>query len=127
MIKKLIALLFFLPSPVLAGDMFELGGAIRNVGDGWSIIRDKSHQPLNLYTIEEHSDRLELIYSLNASKVITFIVTPDETYSNKQIDVGASVGLKSAVIKFSKNGEFISPKDLTEEWGNFWIYGKMLK
>jgi hypothetical protein len=52
---SLLLLLFacFLISakPKESGNYF-IGGVIRNLGDGWQLINDKEHEPLNMTSVE---------------------------------------------------------------------------
>ena len=74
-----------------------LGGAIRNSGSGWAFIDDSGHQQLNMVDITSSAD-LRLNYGFTAKKIISFIVAPDETFS-EIYKCGASVSDTYADIR----------------------------
>jgi len=82
---------------------FELFGVIRNVSGTWAYIDDANHAPYGLGTISQSSATITIPFTLTASKVGSFIVVPDETFAQRGLIAGASVGLSSAVI--SLNGQ----------------------
>lgn len=125
--KRFFLLVFlFFPTATFA-ETFEIYGAIRNNGQQWLAIDDDKHSPLNIQSIIDKDDYLQIHYKQNARQVGFLIITPDETFVQQGIAAGASVGTSFSIIKFSKNGLPIKPSELTEKSGNFWLYGKMIK
>lgn len=112
-------------TPPVNNGTFEVFGAIRNNGTGWSKIQDSEHQPLNIDTVTDMGSFVRITYGKTASKVGTLLITPDETYAQSGHTAGASVGLSYADIYFAQNGVAKTPAQVSATWGNFWIYGKM--
>ena len=74
-----------------------------NTAGTWSLLNDASHTFFNLTSATTVSDRLRINYP-TVGKVISMIVTPDETYAQNGISMGASVGLSFAnVIMYRDN------------------------
>tara|TARA_R110002050_G_scaffold81185_1_gene173559 strand:+ start:118 stop:882 length:765 start_codon:yes stop_codon:yes gene_type:complete len=79
------------------------GGVCVNTAGTWSLLNDASHTFFNLTSATTVSDRLRINYP-TVGKVISMIVTPDETYAQNGISMGASVGLSFAnVIMYRDN------------------------
>lgn len=104
-------------------DYSFVGGVIRNEGNGWSLINDTDHEPLDIRKVETTKESVIVYYS-KAEKVISFNVTPDETMASEGYTMGASVGLDKTVISiFDKNHKLINPNDYVNERGNIWLNG----
>ena len=73
------------------------GGVCINTAGTWSLLNDASHTFLNLTSATTVSNRLQVNYP-TVGKVISFTCTPDETYAQNGISVGASVGLSSSTL-----------------------------
>ena len=106
----------------------KVAGAIRCTGNqGWFAISDDVHAPINIDRIEVKNGAIVVYYTFTASRIHTFIVTPDETFSKAGFFTGASVGRDRAVINISKviDGRVvrIDPSEIESKVGNFWIYG----
>lgn len=102
-----------------------VAGAIRNVGNGWAFINDANHSPQNLSAISVNSSGdIVVNYSFTASKVVSLVVTPDETFASLY-SVGASVGLSTATISVYSlsTGQKVDASTISSANGNFWIYG----
>ena len=79
------------------------GGVCINTAGTWSFLNDASHTFFNLTSATTVSNRLRVSYP-TVGKVISFTCTPDETYAQNGISMGASVGLSSAnVIMYRDN------------------------
>jgi len=85
------------------GKYRQLGGVIRNTAGTWAFINDAGHVPLNLTSISQGSTSIRVNYNKTYTKVVTFSVTPDETYAEIGISAGASVGLGFADIYLYQN------------------------
>ena len=68
------------------------GGVCVNTAGTWALLNDASQPFLNFTSATTSSNRLRVNYP-TVGKVISFICTPDETYAQNGISVGASVGL----------------------------------
>jgi hypothetical protein len=102
---------------------FFIGGVIRNSGDGWQLINDKEHEPLNMTKVEM-TDTAIIVYYKSAKEVITFSATPDETMASVGYTMGASVGLNyAAIFLYDKDLKLVNPKDYISKSGNIWISG----
>ncbi len=76
---------------------------IRPTSEGWTIINDTDHEPLNVTGVAIVNNRLTLYHDVDATKVLTFEITPDETFSRYGIHCGASVGLDDTRIDIYQN------------------------
>ena len=109
-----------------------VAGTLRSSGNqGWYVISDKAHVPLNISRVEVKNGAICVYYAFTASRTHTFIVTPDETFAGAGIFVGASVSKNRAAISLSRviDGKVvrIDPSKIESDWGNFWIYGLFTK
>lgn len=91
-----------------------VAGVIRNSGDGWYFIVDENHQAdLNCISVSANENgQIVIDYSgINATKVISLIMAPDETFSSLGYMVGCSVGLNKSYaevyqcVPFAVSGE----------------------
>jgi hypothetical protein len=80
---------------------FELFGVLRNTAGTWEFINDANHASFGFASISQDSTSITLTYSQTATKVGTLIVAPDETFTQRGLIAGASVGLTSAIITLS--------------------------
>lgn len=100
-----------------------IGGVIRNTGNGWVLLDNEGHEPLNIINVETTNGAIIIYYS-DYDKVITFSVTPDETMAAEGYSMGASVGLNKAIISvFDKDHNLINPNNYSNSSGNIWISG----
>lgn len=84
--------------------LYGIAGVIRNTGAGWDVINDAGHEPINIDNVVSDGDKITINYgTLGASKVGTFIVTPDEKLNEQGFQVGASVGPTSTSIYLSRS------------------------
>lgn len=79
--------------------------AIRNNGGGFQLINDNLHSPLNVTSVENGLFDVTINYETTGVKVLSLIVANDETMAQEGINVGASVGIDKAIIKFSKQDD----------------------
>lgn len=116
----------FIYSATLKADtsMVDLGGTIRNVGNGWATLNNSAHVPLNIQKVTTDKDKVTIWHSVSAKKVVTFMVTPDETMVSQGYTVGISGGLDySYIFIYDKNHNLVNPNDYKNSGGNIWIYG----
>ena len=66
---------------------------------GWYLINDADHIPMNVASVSQTSTFITLNLGFTASKVISFVVCPDETFAKMGITCGASVGLSTVSIQ----------------------------
>lgn len=100
-----------------------VAGVIRNAGDGWYVISDAAHQPLNIESVRSDDTSISVVFGTQFSAIRTFIVSSDETYAEQGVVCGASVALDLAIIKCSRGGQPVSPAHLMDKLGNLWLYG----
>ena len=75
-----------------------IAGVIRNSGTGWRLIDDANHEPMNIDSVSvDSANNIVINYGFTASKVLSLVVTPDDTFAQKYT-CGASVGLSTATI-----------------------------
>ncbi len=107
-----------------------VAGVIRNTGEGWQFIENEKHGVYNCTGVSVNEDKgsINIEYSgIKAKKVISFIVSPDETFSSLGYTCGASVGLDHAEVYVHKSTSGliteVNPEKLTSDSGNFWFIG----
>ena len=75
-----------------------IAGVIRNSGNGWEYINDSGHEPLNLTSVSvDANGKIEIDYGFTASKVLSLVATPDETFAGLY-SIGGSVGLDKTLF-----------------------------
>lgn len=101
-----------------------LAGVIRRVGNSWIFLNDAGHASIGFTpTITEPStNSIQINFDKTYSKVLTCIVTPDDTYAQRGIVFGASCGLNKAIIYHSKAGVPTLNSELNITGSNVWIY-----
>ena len=76
---------------------------LRASSSGWSLIQDSDHAPLNVQSVmidSVNTSRLKLTHNITgASKIYSFSICPDETFSRYGIRAGASVGINESYIE----------------------------
>ena len=84
------------------GTTFHLiAGAIRqdeNNPNQWYFINDSNHEPVGVSNVEIQNNYLKITYDQTYNKVISLMVSPDETLSSLNITTGASVGLDHSLL-----------------------------
>jgi len=102
-----------------------VAGTIRNDGDGWEVITDSAHTPINVKDVTVENGAIKIEYDFTADKVVSLIVTPDETLMKEGYKSGSSVGLSHSYIFIGKEGStnYVNPNDLVSKRGNFWFQG----
>lgn len=80
-----------------------LYGIIRPTSEGWTILSDSTHVPVNLDSVEISNGNLLIRHNHDFTKVNSFQITPDETFCKYGITAGASVGLNSSSIELYQN------------------------
>lgn len=100
-----------------------VSGVIRNTGSGWEIISDSYHEPIHVKSVSNTNQFITIEHTFKAQKVVSFIVTPDETFIEDGINVGASVGLDKSILYVNQNGTYLDPSKVVSSKGNFWFYG----
>ena len=113
---------------VTIDDQYLLACVIRKSDSGsWYAINDQGHSPIGVDSITEDNVKITIYYDFEASKVHTFNVTPDETFSGLGVTAGASVDLTKVRIYLTQmiegRLEPIDPTKLINPAGNFWVYG----
>lgn len=81
-----------------------LAGVLRNDGTGWKWINDASHTMAGFTAdpvVRVDGYNLDIDYGFTASKVLTFIAAPDETFQVYGYRFGASVGLGMSALQVS--------------------------
>ena len=82
-----------------------IAGTVRNDGTGWKFIVDASHQAdLNCDSVSADNAHVHINYaSIDATKVVSFMVSPDESFAALGYFCGASVGVEQSSIKLYKS------------------------
>lgn len=72
---------------------------VRPTSNGWVILNDSDHTPLNVQSVEISSNRLKINHVVSgATKIHSFSICPDETFAKYGIRAGASVGIDESYI-----------------------------
>ena len=82
-----------------------IAGTVQNDGTGWKFIVDASHQAdLNCDSVSADNANVHINYaSIDATKVVSFMVSPDESFAALGYFCGASVGVEQSSIKLYKS------------------------
>lgn len=113
--------------------MVIVAGTIRqdvNEPSKWCWINNQYHTPTGVDASLCHiasNGKITINYGVKYKKVITFIVTADETYiSQLDMRVGVSAGLELSILELTSYGVKLYPSnDLGYSSGNIWIYAVM--
>lgn len=92
-------------------------GVIRNTGSGWGPI-DENHELMNVSSITQTADGIEVNYNFTSPIIGSFIAGPDEDMAKDGYMMGASVGFSKATIKLSKLNEGNSVSVYSDSSGN---------
>lgn len=77
-----------------------VAGVLRNVSGTWSFLNDSGHVSVNVDSVSVSGNEVIINYSsISASKVVSFVIAPDERFARDAIIGGASVGLTEARIR----------------------------
>jgi hypothetical protein len=97
-------------------------GAIQcGVNGVWGAISNDVHVPYGVGKVEVVSGRVRVWYTEPMTQVRVALVTPDETYTQKGVEVGASVGLRYTDLMFSRYGKAVAPGDVCFKSSNAWM------
>lgn len=110
------------------GDVYmKLSAALRNSGDGWHVIDDTGHDPLDITIGAVTSTTLEVLFP-TVAQVCDLLVGPDETFAKPpyKATFGASVGLYRAIIQGTVSGAQFNPLTWSHTSANLWLSGWML-
>lgn len=108
-----------------------VAGAIRNIGSGWTFIENATHGPIGVDSVSVSGGRIIIKFNFEASKVVSFIIVPDETFASLYT-VGASVDTDKANVEVYSAprtiGGYISyngsswDTSLSDFTGGTWVY-----
>lgn len=92
----------------------------------WEFLNDSGHTPTGVASVSITSTYVRLTYNFTATKVVTGIATPDESFAAVAgMRIGASVGLTFMDI-YTYIGTNTAPSDpgaLSTAGANIWVYG----
>ena len=123
-----LSVFFQIKSCNLADKRVEVAGTFRSIDDnGWLVISDKLHKPINIGRIKVRKGYVLIQFTFAASKIHSFMVTPDETFVRAGYSFGASVYRDHVAIAVSRviDGKVVpvDASSIRSRFGNFWIYG----
>lgn len=98
--------------------MRMIGCSIRNTGSGFQYIEDAQHQRVGFDTISQDDSGVTLGLSFDATRVVGLVVGQDETYAQRAIHPGASVGTDEILIRFGDDSGFY---DYVQWDGSNWV------
>lgn len=110
-----------------------LSAVLRNTGNGWHILEDKGHRPTSITRVTTHANRLEIAHPINALRVSSMQVTPDEALAARGLRVGISAGLDLCFLYLytappptdGGPAKPANPATIAVPDGNLWITGFM--
>lgn len=100
-----------------------VAGVLRNAGSGWAPIDDIDHHPMNMGAVTYSADsggQIIIDYTaIGATKVVSLVVTPDETLARAGFFAGASVTQQNATIRLAR--QFPEYADQVSYNGTAWV------
>jgi hypothetical protein len=66
--------------------------ALRNTDGTWSTISDSAHNSMGVLSVAADTSKIRINYDFTATKIHTLVCTPDESFAQRGITFGASVG-----------------------------------
>lgn len=102
---------------------FMTGGVLRNFGDGWVVMDDGSHKPLNINEVITTPRYVE-VRQKGGDFTVSAIVTVDNDLAAAGYTVGLSGGREKARIVFFKDGSVVDPRTInidTVPLSNVWF------
>lgn len=105
----------------------SLAGVLRPTVNGWVLLNDGGHKPLNLASVADMGEYLRITYSGVASKVGAVVISPDEQMAEWGYRSGVSAGKAYANMwTYSAGGALIRPADMpVTPSRNWWVTGEM--
>lgn len=132
MIRREAARMLAAASLALAGRFVTTGtvplaGVLRPGADGWVLLNDSGHKPINLARAEDMGDYLRIHYTGTFSKVGAVVISPDEQMAMLGYRAGVSAGKAYAnAYMFNGMGALIRPADMPADPSrNWWVTGQM--
>lgn len=92
----------------------------------WEFLNDSGHTPTGVTSVSITSTYIRLTYDFTATKVLTGICTPDESFAAVSgMRVGASVGTSymDIYVYISTNTTPSDPGALSTAGANIWVWG----
>ena len=80
-----------------------VAGALRKTSGTWALIDDTGHTPSGITSVVDRGNDLRIHYGFTAQKVVSLVVTADESYNILGYSFGASVGLDGTTIKITNS------------------------
>ncbi len=125
--KNIMFFSILLFTSLLYADQKMVAGIIRYQKGKWILLDSKdNHASLNVKSVETKEYSAVIHFDFKANRAFTFIVSPDEAYIKHGIMAGASAGLNSATIEFSKSGpktKVLKSSDMAIDGSNLFFYG----
>jgi hypothetical protein len=116
-----------LVTAVCARKLFIVSGTARPNNDGtWLLLESSTFGSINISSVSVVSGKVRVTYSRTGSRVVTFVVTPDESFATSNIFCGASAGLSSADITLATSAGYLDASTVhlaDYPWSNLWIFG----
>jgi hypothetical protein len=94
---------------------------LRNEGSGWYAIQDVGHEPVNILSVTNDSLAINVTFDFTASKICSFVATPDEYLAEQGYFMGSSVVKDGAVIKLGRQfslGDYVYYDEATSTFKN---------
>lgn len=112
-------------TPTVFPKLQQVAGTIRNTGSGWDVLDDSTHESIGVASVSEDTSKITITFDFTATKVVSFVATPDETYTGSDISsIGASVAVTYAELYLTNAaGSAVDPTSLTNGSGNIWFQG----
>ena len=109
--------------PPASGNQYRVvAGAIRKTNGVWGLIDDAGHTPSGIVSVADRGNDLRIHYGFTAKKVVSLVVTADESYNILGYSFGASVGLDGTTIKITNNRQLNAGGYIAYN-GTEWAFG----
>jgi hypothetical protein len=85
--------------------ILTLAGVLRNNGNGWELINDGGHTPINISSVVLEGNNIRINHTSGASVVGSLLCVADETFAVGGYSFGASVGANHSIISLARHIE----------------------
>ena len=92
---------------------------LRNNNGTWEQIGGGDHAPINVTSITQDSNFINVNFSFTAKNVVSFVACPDEEFAKLGYDIGSSVGITQARIQIFQNRVLSGFLQYTKSTGDF--------
>lgn len=104
-------------------EKIEVYGVLRPNENGvWYVVDDRGHTPNGIKEVTQGHKKLMIYFEEQINDKHWGVVTPDETLTIHDVDVGMSVRDYAAIIYFAEDGKMKAPAEFNYKGANLWFY-----